>query len=247
MDSTKRMGSTEMKTDLSLLEDMSLHDMEDHTIAPTRSKFDALVEVSIVAREKLKSFQRLFQEKVLKKPVSVPVGNKQSRFGDDDDDQDWSLESEWEPNKKNPMQEKVLMNTAVPVPNRARFRDQQHLEPPPNLPQKFKDVIKEMGGSDELLVIQKKLFVTDTNTNKNRFSIPFGQIPSKDFLTEVEKKKLREGQKIKAPLIDPELQSHDIFLVQRNNPDVYVLRNTCNNVHTSNELNVGYQIILSQY
>lgn len=247
MDSTKRMGSTEMKTDLSLLEDMSLHDMEDHTIAPTRSKFDALVEVSIVAREKLKNFQRLFQEKALKKPVSVPVGNKQSRFGDDDDDQDWSLESEWEPNKKNPMQEKVLMNTAVPVPNRARFRDQQHLEPPPNLPQKFKDVIKEMGGSDELLVIQKKLFVTDTNTNKNRFSIPFGQIPSKDFLTEVEKKKLREGQKIKAPLIDPELQSHDIFLVQRNNPDVYVLRNTWNNVHTSNELNVGYQIILSQY
>lgn len=247
MDSTKRMGSTEMKTDLSLLEDMSLHDMEDHTIAPTRSKFDALVEVSIVAREKLKNFQRLFQEKALKKPVSVPVGNKQSRFGDDDDDQDWSLESEWEPNKKNPMQEKVLMNTAVPVPNRARFRDQQHLEPPPNLPQKFKDVIKEMGGSDELLVIQKKLFVTDTNTNKNRFSIPFGQIPSKDFLTEVEKKKLREGQKLKAPLIDPELQSHDIFLVQRNNPDVYVLRNTWNNVHTSNELNVGYQIILSQY
>ena len=247
MDSTKRMGSTEMKTDLSLLEDMSLHDMEDHTIAPTRSKFDALVEVSIVAREKIKNFQRLFQEKALKNPVSVPVGNKQSRFGDDDDDQDWSLESEWEPNKKNPMQEKVLMNTAVPVPNRERFRDQQHLEPPPNLPQKFKDVIKEMGGSDELLVIQKKLFVTDTNTNKNRFSIPFGQIPSKDFLTEVEKKKLGEGQKIKAPLIDPELQSHDIFLVQRNNPDVYVQRNTWNNVHTSNELNVGYQIILSQY
>nr|POF24773.1 b3 domain-containing protein [Quercus suber] len=128
------------------------------------------------------------------------------------------------------------MNTAVPVPKRARFRDQQHLEPPPNLPQKFKDVIKEMGGSDELLVIQKKLFMCDTNMNKNRFSIPFGQILSKDFLTEEEKKKLIEGQKIKAPLIDPELQSHDIFLVQRNNPDVYVLRNTWNNVHTSNDL-----------
>nr|POF24774.1 hypothetical protein CFP56_56630 [Quercus suber] len=100
MDSTKSRGSTEMKTDLSLLEDMSLHDMEDHTIAPTQSKFDALVEISIVARE----IQRRFQEKALKKPVSVPVGNNQSRFGDDDDDQDWSLESEWEPKKKNQMQ-----------------------------------------------------------------------------------------------------------------------------------------------
>nr|POE83239.1 hypothetical protein CFP56_55891 [Quercus suber] len=207
MGSTKRRGSTAMKTDLSLLEDMS-HDMEDRTIAPTRSKFGALVEVSIVARGKIQNFQRLFQEKALKKPASVPVGNKQSRFGDDDDDQDWSLESEWEPKKKNPMQEKVLMNTAVPVPKRARFRDQQHLEPPPNLPQKFKDVIKEMGGSDELL----------------------------DFLTEEEKKKLGEGQKIKAPLIDPELRSHDIFLVQLNDPAMYALRFTWNNVHKWNEL-----------
>ena len=87
-----------------------------------------------------------------------------------------------------------------------------------------------------ILVIQKKLFMSDTSTNENRFSIPFRQILSKDFLTEEEKKKLREGQKIKAPLIDPELQSHDISLVQRNNPDVYVLRNTWKNVYTSNEL-----------
>lgn len=203
-----------------------------------QSKFDALVEVSILATEKLQNFQRWFEEKALKKPVSVPVGNNQSRFGDDDDDQDWSLELEWELKKKNPTKEKVLMNTAVPVPKRARFRDQQHLELPPNLPKKFKDVIKEMSGSDELLVIQKKLFMSDTNMKRNRFSIPFGQIPMKDFLTEEEKEKHRAGQKIKAPLIDPELQSHDIFLVPRNNPDVYVLRNTWNNVHTSNELQI---------
>ena len=60
-------------------------------IAPNWTPFDALVEVSIVAIKKLHKFCRLFQEKSLKKPLSmeetpivvtVPVRNKQSRFGD---------------------------------------------------------------------------------------------------------------------------------------------------------------------
>ena len=45
-----------IKTDMSLLENMGIHDMEGHTIAPNWTPFDALVEVSIVARKKFHTF-----------------------------------------------------------------------------------------------------------------------------------------------------------------------------------------------
>ena len=117
---TRRRESCEMKkkkkkmrTDISLLENMGIHDMEGRTIAPNWTPFDALVEASIVARKKLHKFHRLFQEKSLKKPLSVeeeiptavtvPVRNKRSRFGDqdddDDDDQDCRFELETKKNK----------------------------------------------------------------------------------------------------------------------------------------------------
>ena len=47
------------KAFLSMLEDLSHHDMEGHTIAPNWYHFDALVEVSCVAIEKFNKFQRL--------------------------------------------------------------------------------------------------------------------------------------------------------------------------------------------
>ena len=108
------MMKKKMKADASLLENMGIHDMEGrHTIAPNWTPFDALVEVSFVARKKLHKFRRLFQEKSLKKPISVeeeiptavtvPVRNKRSRFGDqdddDDDDQDCRFELETKKNK----------------------------------------------------------------------------------------------------------------------------------------------------
>ena len=56
---------------MSLLENMGIHDMEGHTIAPNWTPFDALVEVSIVPRKKFHKFHRLFLENSLKKPISV--------------------------------------------------------------------------------------------------------------------------------------------------------------------------------
>ena len=92
---------------MSLLENMGIHDMEGHTVAPNWTPFDALVEVSIVARKKFHKFHRLFLENSLKKPISVeetvPVQNMRSRFGDqdddDDDDQDCCFELETKKNK----------------------------------------------------------------------------------------------------------------------------------------------------
>ena len=59
------------KAFLSMLEDLSHHDMEGHTIAPDWYHFDALVEVSCVAIEKFNKFQRLIQERALKNPILV--------------------------------------------------------------------------------------------------------------------------------------------------------------------------------
>nr|POE52612.1 hypothetical protein CFP56_35065 [Quercus suber] len=39
-----------IKTDMSLLENMGIHDMEGHTIAPNWTPFDALVEIKIWIR-----------------------------------------------------------------------------------------------------------------------------------------------------------------------------------------------------
>ena len=240
------MKKKKMKTDLFLLENMGIHDMEGHTIAPNWTPFDALVEVSIVAIKKLHKFHRLFQEKSLKKPISVeetptvvtlPVRNKQSRFGDQDvDDQECCFELDcFELETKNNMpnlvkQEKAFMTTttAVPVSKRVRLGDQDEwcLEtkkkkqswksrlpiktaillgpnPPPDLPPKFQDTIKAMGGCDKLLVIQKKLFKTDITKGNSRFSIPLRQIVRTDFLTEEEKEELRAQQEIRVRLINP--------------------------------------------
>nr|POE67141.1 putative b3 domain-containing protein [Quercus suber] len=248
---------------------MGSHDMEGrHSIGPNWTPFDALVEVSFVARKKHRKFLRLLQEKSLKKPISVeeeittavtvPVRNKRSRFGDqddDDDDQDCRFE---------------LETTAVPVSKRARLGDQDEwcLEtqkkkqscksrlpiktkippgpnPPPDLPQEFQEKIKDMGGRDKLLVIQKKLFKTDITKGNNRFSIPLRQIVRADFLTEEEKELLRARHKIEVQFIDPMLKIGDIVLAQWDMPkdtgntsSTYVLISTWNEVQESNGLNI---------
>ena len=138
---------------------------------------------------------------------------------DDDDDQDYCFELETKKNKPILVEkEKAFMitTTAVPVSKRVRLGDKDELcletkkkkqswksrlpikaaillgpNPPPDLPPKFQDTIKVMGGRDELLVIQKKLFKTDITKGNNRFSIPLRQIMWTDFLNEEEKVKLR--------------------------------------------------------
>ncbi|KAL0005065.1 hypothetical protein SO802_012626 [Lithocarpus litseifolius] len=237
-----------------------------------------------IARKKLHEFHGLFQEKSLKKPISVqesttvvtvPIRNKRSRFGDQDDyDQDCCFELETKKNKPILVleQEKVFMTTTtvVPVQKRVRLGDQDErcLEakkkkqswksrlpiktaippgpnPPPDLPPKFRNAIKAMGGRDELLVIQEKLFKTDITKGNSRFSIPLRQIVRADFLTEEEKEELRARQEILVRLIDPMLKISHIVLVQwempkdtSNTSSTYALRSTWNNVRKSNGLKI---------
>ncbi|KAJ8771090.1 hypothetical protein K2173_023415 [Erythroxylum novogranatense] len=73
--------------------------------------------------------------------------------------------------------------------------------PPPDLPQEFKNRIGEMEGREVTLVIQKALFETDLKKGEGRLSIPANQIQSHNFLTDEEKEslnKLDEQGKLKA-------------------------------------------------
>ncbi|GKV30526.1 hypothetical protein SLEP1_g39329 [Rubroshorea leprosula] len=75
------------------------------------------------------------------------------------------------------------------------------LVPPPNMPPEFKNLIEEMGGSEEKLLIQKILFKTDLSKSHNRLQIPENQVMA-DFLTEEEERKLDE-KGLNVELIEP--------------------------------------------
>ncbi|KAH1122399.1 hypothetical protein J1N35_005559 [Gossypium stocksii] len=63
--------------------------------------------------------------------------------------------------------------------------------PPPDLPLKFKQhILEEMGGTGLVLVIQNTIFYSDVNPTASRFSIPFSQVKTHDFLNEAEAKEL---------------------------------------------------------
>ncbi|MBA0818702.1 hypothetical protein Gohar_000100, partial [Gossypium harknessii] len=59
--------------------------------------------------------------------------------------------------------------------------------PPPDLPPLFRQlIVEEMGGRGLVLVIQKTIFFSDINPTASRFSIPFSQVKTHDFLNEAE-------------------------------------------------------------
>ncbi|XP_022760127.1 putative B3 domain-containing protein At3g24850 [Durio zibethinus] len=114
--------------------------------------------------------------------------------------------------------------TSSGVKNQKRKKQKQNCmgifcpgnEPPqPGLPERLKKMIKDMGGADEKLIIQKSLFKTDRSRHHNRLSIPMNQIKV-EFLTDEEKDVLKEGSNnkdskvIEALVIDPSLQTRDM-------------------------------------
>ncbi|XP_022760122.1 putative B3 domain-containing protein At3g24850 [Durio zibethinus] len=114
--------------------------------------------------------------------------------------------------------------TSSGVKNQKRRKQKQNCmgifcpgdEPPqPGLPERLKKMIKDMGGADEKLIIQKSLFKTDRSRHHNRLSIPMNQIKA-EFLTDEEKDVLKESSNnkdskgIEALVIDPSLQTRDM-------------------------------------
>ncbi|XP_020554171.1 B3 domain-containing protein At3g25182-like [Sesamum indicum] len=134
-------------------------------------------------------------------------------------------------------------------------------QPPPPLPERFKNVIREISGgrivSEETLVIQKALFQTDLNSSHNRLSIPFSQISHHGFLTDEEKKFLRcrEGKGKKkhkdVTMIEPSLKTRTATLSRWDMPkekgkmsSIYVIHGPWTSIVTGNQLKVGMVVQL---
>lgn len=114
--------------------------------------------------------------------------------------------------------------------------------PTPKLPKEFIDKIEAMGGTDIMLVIQKKLFPSDLDKGLAQLSMPLKQLRS-DFLTEEEKSMLNAQEEIPTMLIDPRHEEFKIVLRQWDMPkntgkvsSMYTVRTDWNEVQLSNEL-----------
>ncbi|TYH32813.1 hypothetical protein ES332_D13G016200v1 [Gossypium tomentosum] len=76
------------------------------------------------------------------------------------------------------------------------------LEPPPDMPQVFKDCIQDFGGSEIKLIIQKFVQVSDLRSQQNRLSMSLKQIRS-PFLNEDEERMLNAKRQIALTLVEP--------------------------------------------
>ncbi|KAH1031025.1 hypothetical protein J1N35_043199 [Gossypium stocksii] len=75
------------------------------------------------------------------------------------------------------------------------------LEPPPDMPQVFKDCIKDLGGSEIKLIIQKFLQVTDLRPQQNHLSMSLKQIRS-PFLNEDEERMLNAKRQMPVTFVE---------------------------------------------
>ncbi|KAL4337871.1 hypothetical protein HN51_047970 [Arachis hypogaea] len=85
---------------------------------------------------------------------------------------------------------------------------------PSELPQNFKNLISDMGGSRITLLIQKTLYQSDLDPQQNRLSIPSQQVKDKDFLLPTELESLEEKNGIKVKLIQPSLEITELTLIK---------------------------------
>ncbi|KAJ9185694.1 hypothetical protein P3X46_005292 [Hevea brasiliensis] len=87
---------------------------------------------------------------------------------------------------------------------------------PPELPQEFKEKIKEMHGTEVQLVITKTITNTDRKDAQGRLSMPKRQILC-EFLKEDEREKLEKNEDMKVKImIDPNLKLSDMIFKRWN-------------------------------
>ncbi|KAF4364237.1 hypothetical protein F8388_000189 [Cannabis sativa] len=90
--------------------------------------------------------------------------------------------------------------------------------PPPPISEELAQVIRGMTNGDQLnlkLVIQRKLFQTDTLSRQNRLQMPRNQISSDNFLNDDEKKKLDQNEGIQVRFIQPNLEEENGLVFKR--------------------------------
>ncbi|XVF71354.1 hypothetical protein PTKIN_Ptkin12aG0030300 [Pterospermum kingtungense] len=124
--------------------------------------------------------------------------------------------------------------------------DDHHHHPPPqqqpDLPERLKKMIKDMGGTDVKLIIQKPLYRTDLSMSHGRLSIPINQVQV-EFLTPEEKILVNDknSEGIKVSVIDPSLKTRRLFFRRwyMRSCSVYALRTEWKSVLRDNDLKVN--------
>lgn len=127
-------------------------------------------------------------------------------------------------------------------PNIEKRRRVNH-NPPPDLPQKFKDLIRTLGGTNVKLVVQKPITLSDTAVHLGRLTIPNKQIIERDFVSE------RNFRRTGCSLIQPCLEIRRDLRFNRwrmGNSFVYALMTNWMKVfyYERNQLEVGSTVQL---
>ena len=78
------------------------------------------------------------------------------------------------------------------------------------LPRAYMEKIRQMKGREVKLIAQKRLKFSDIDPSLSRLMIPVERILNKHFLTDDEKARLDQKEKIKAKLIDPRAIEHEL-------------------------------------
>ncbi|KAM6568548.1 hypothetical protein CsatB_016533 [Cannabis sativa] len=124
-------------------------------------------------------------------------------------------------------------------------------DPPPPISEELSQIISTMTLPDHpqqsplKLVIQRKLFQSDTQPNLNRLQMPLKQISSDDFLNDDEKNKINQKEGIKVRFIQPNLEEENDLTLTRwkykgENSLCYVLnKNWYRGVVQKNRLKMG--------
>nr|GMD91534.1 B3 domain-containing protein At5g24050-like [Ipomoea batatas] len=217
---------------------VSLKDIEHNTL-PAQLTFLSEIKIEKVAKESicLEKLRRL--RKVTTKPRTTRVS-----------------ESYPSPNGK---RKRSKNEGAAENNKRKRGNNIQTQEPPPELPEKIKNLISHLPETREVsrakLVIQKPLTVTDVSNHHNRMSIPAKHI-RETFLTEEEELKLcmrdeKNVESMDVPLITPAMEMANVSLrrwpmnKQSGPPSIsYVLTTTWNKIKEQNRLRSGMNVQL---
>ncbi|XP_022775857.1 B3 domain-containing protein At5g24050-like [Durio zibethinus] len=228
------------------MELLCLEDFKETKLDPNWTAFDYLLEAAKVGLEKMQkpNFKLRYGEvkkrhdfgylkyflynapepptQTLWESLDKNVGLKNKRKLKEEDDEEWE---ELKQKLKRSKKEKPVRSI-----------------PPPDLPENFKQhIVEKKGGSGWILVIQKPLFYSDVNPQASRFSMPFSQLKTHEFLNKTEAEDLDDEKGMKVCLLEPSMEEISVTLKKwkyTGKSSSYVMTSTWNSVVKDNRLKI---------
>ncbi|KAL4319557.1 hypothetical protein GQ457_18G022000 [Hibiscus cannabinus] len=169
-----------------------------------------------------------FNFKSNKKPGVKP----KRKLKEEDDDGEWEAAMKPKPKRSKKLQPLALALRPMPTPD---------------LPHNFRrHILGNMGGSDLVLVIQKALFFSDVNPTASRFSVPFSQVKTHEFLTGTEAQSLAGKNPMEVRLLEPCMKETTLTfnMWEMSKTKLYVMTKAWNSVVQRNNLGEGNTVQL---